>query len=146
MKGLSKASPAVDVELFLLFLRCQMAALCHSSRSSEDNLLFSISAPGNAPSPPFPRKYLHLAERGVEDLQTLITTILEKAAPVCKRNASAPLGSLALKGRVSRSSAAVGCWQGIATQRLLSCRWGSVCRRGAMGCFCVECHMPITER
>lgn len=145
MKGLSKASPAVDVELFLLFLLCQMAALCHSSRSSEDNLLFSISAPGIAPSLPFPRKYLHLAERGVEALQILITTVLKKAAPVCKRNASAPLGSFA-KGRVSRSGAAVGCWQGIATQRLLSCRRGSVCRRGAMGCFCVECHMPITER
>lgn len=145
MKGLSKASPAVDVELFLLFLRCQMAALCHSSCSSEDNLLFSISAPGIAPSLPFPRRCLHLAEHGIKDLQILISTILEKAAPACKRNASAPLGSFA-KGRVSRSSAVVGCWQGIAAQRLPSCRWGSVCRRGAMGCFCVECHMPITER
>lgn len=103
MKGLSKASiavDAVDVELLLLFLRCQMAALCHSSRHLDDNTLFSISAPGIAPSLPFPRKRLQLAECGIEDLWCLIIIILEKAAPACKRGPSASLGSLA-KGRVS---------------------------------------------
>jgi len=72
MKGLSEACAAVDavdVELFLLFLQCQVAALGHSSCCSEDNLLFSVSSPGTAPALPSPRKYLHLAECGMEALQ-----------------------------------------------------------------------------
>lgn len=81
MKWLSQASTAVDavdVELFPLFLLCQVASLYLSCRCSEDNLFFCISAPAIAPSLPFPKKFHHLAECGIADLQFLIIMILEK--------------------------------------------------------------------
>lgn len=52
MKWLSQASSAVyavDVELFPLFLLCQMASFCLSNHCSEDNIFFQYACPRNCP-------------------------------------------------------------------------------------------------
>lgn len=78
MKWLRQPSTAVDaadVELFPLFLLCQLASLYLSSHCSGDNF-FSVSLPQELPYlSPFP-KSLHLAEYGITDLRFVMIVIL----------------------------------------------------------------------
>lgn len=93
MKWLSQATTAVyavDVELFPLFLLCQRASICLSSHYSEGNLFFfSVPAPGIAPSLPFPKNCLHLAECGIADVGFFILVILEEQ-PLPAQGAALP--------------------------------------------------------
>lgn len=123
MSQASTAVDAVDVDLFPLFLLCQMASLY---------LFFSISAPGIAPPLPFPKKCLHLAECGIADLWVLIIIILDKQ-PLPAQGADLPGWAPLPGGGVS------GAGLGIPPGNL---PWD----RGAMYLCCVKHPMSTGDR
>lgn len=109
-----------------------MASLYLSRHCLEDNIFFSISAPGIALSLPFP-KSLHLAECGVADLRFLIIMIPEKQPLPAQGADVAPWA--ALQGWAFHQPG----------QLLAGLPWdtGVYCGHGL---FCVKCHMSAGER